>query len=624
MPQLKIESIQISSHGAEVYSHTFRDGVNVFGGDNSTGKSTIIEFMVYCLGYEEIEWREEQKKCDLVEMVVSLSGKRVRLRREVNSQSQNPMYIKDFDSSGPWNVLPYRNSTNKKSFSSHLFEMLEYPLAKNEQDSSLTMFQILRLIYADQNTSPDSLFNRQKEMDSKGNRRSVYEFIIGADDLEMHSLRQQLIAIEKQYSKTTAEITAIQSFISNLGHDLSAINVNEEIDMRQKKIIALRSQLTEIQYENLNEDDSMSNTLSEIDELRKDRQSHLAQIENLDTEVLDSKELLKLLERSTQEIDESLAFYSVFSGVEFSFCPQCLSKINAIGESHNTGCKLCGSTVDAPDPIRHFYFDRKKEIEFQVVESRDLIIAKEKKINELKRFVLALEEKIKEKKTKINILSHLNSEQARKLSEVSVNIGILMEEISSLNKSINMLNSIDTKKSQSLRLKETAANLREKITQLANESENYQSIFARKLSDVIVGMIKIDGGFEDSFKSAKSALVIYDESKMIVDGATKFAASSDAVLKIATRFALIYLSLTIDRMRIPKFGILDCMEDKGMQEERVHAIQNGILDLLQDTDSKSYQLFFATSMPSQRVIDEQLLVKRYYRKGDHTLEFQKK
>jgi methyl-accepting chemotaxis protein len=619
-PKLKVESITIFAQGATVYTQKFNDGLNVFAGDNSTGKSTIIEFIVYCLGYEEIVWREEQKRCDLAELVVLVSGKRLRLRREINSFPQNPLYIKDFDSEGGWTVLPYRNSANKKSFSAHLFEILGFPLGKNEQDSALTMFQIFRLIYADQNTSPDSLFNRQKDMDTKGNRKSIYEFVIGADDLEMHELRQKLITTDKLFSKTNAEISAIQDFVSNLGHDLTHIGISEALRIREERIEQLKKQLDIAQNSDPESDDALSRASIEMDELRQKRQRLNRDIWSLQTEIEDSEELLKLLESSTNEIDASLAFYSVFSGIKFSYCPQCLGKLN-FNHVHDSDCELCGSEASKTDEVKSFYFDRKKEIEFQISESKGIIERKRKAVEQGIQTVKDIENSIQSLKARIGLFARMTSEQTRTITEISIQIGSTLEEIASVNKSKDMLSSIDTKKAAATKLKEICAQYRSKIEQLCKDNESYQTVFARNLSDTIVNLIKVDGGFESSFKTASKAMVIYDESKMVVDGATKFAASSDAVLKIAVRFALIYLSIKNHRMRIPKFGIIDCMEDKGMQPDRVHAIQDGILDMLDEVDQSDYQIFFATSMPSKRIIEGGFVIDKYYEKGMHTLQF---
>lgn len=620
MSNLKIESIKVISPSAIVYQRQFKSGINVFAGDNSTGKSTLLEFIAYALGYEELEWRPEQKLCSSVELLVSINEKKYSIMREVNEGRLNSIFFKDYGFSGPWNVLPYRNTKDKKSFSVHFFELLGYPIAKTEQDFNITMFQLLRLIYADQNTPPDSLFNRQKEMDNKGIRKSIYEFVIGADDLESHEIRQQLIILEKRYVRITAEISAIQSFFTSNFKINSNQDLHHQIQSKRNNLTEFHTRLATTSNSPSEDDDVLTDTIRSIDDIRKRKRANRSEIEALKSEISDSEELIGLLTRTTAEIEESFSFYSIFSGLEFVLCPQCLTPLGN-NEDAEHSCKLCKSDRPSVDRVHSFYFERKKEIEFQISESKSLIEKRSVLINNLDADLNLLSKAEEDQKHRIESIQALSSEEARRISEISIAIGITMEEISRLEKTKELLDSINSKNDEAIALRLQIAGLKEKQKSLQQSRENYLATINSQISEYIINLLSQDGEIEGAFQYAKNAYLLYEDDKIIIDGATKFAASSEAVLKIAARFALFYTSLINDRVRIPKFAILDCMEDKGMQPSRAHAIQNAIIGMLESFSSNDYQIFLATSMPSDRIIEEELIVDKYYATGEHTLNF---
>lgn len=77
---------------------------------------------------------------------------------------------------------------------------------------------------------------------------------------------------------------------------------------------------------------------------------------------------------------------------------------------------------------------------------------------------------------------------------------------------------------------------------------------------------------------------------MLVDGRSKFSASSEIVLKNSFHLAILLESLQDETMLYPRLFLLDNTEDKGMGPDRSQNFQRVLVEALaeyEDTLSKS-------------------------------------
>lgn len=54
-PNLQVESLTIFRRGHRVYDEKFHTGLNIIRGENSSGKSTIMDFIFFGLGGDLLE-----------------------------------------------------------------------------------------------------------------------------------------------------------------------------------------------------------------------------------------------------------------------------------------------------------------------------------------------------------------------------------------------------------------------------------------------------------------------------------------------------------------------------------------------------------------------------------------
>ena len=155
---------------AIAYDEKYHRGVNIIRGDNSSGKSTITHFIFFVLGGAFSDFVPEAKRCSQVVAEVEINGAIFTIKRYLEKtdddkiSTQAPMFIfwgpfeesKNPPEDKTWQKFGYKTTDNKKSFSNVLFDLLKLPIVKG--DSNITMHQILRLIYVDQESPTNSLF----------------------------------------------------------------------------------------------------------------------------------------------------------------------------------------------------------------------------------------------------------------------------------------------------------------------------------------------------------------------------------------------------------------------------------------------------------------------------------
>ncbi|MBR1240558.1 AAA family ATPase [Bradyrhizobium sp. AUGA SZCCT0274] len=73
-PTLRVQRLRIERLGTSVYDEVFHQGVNIIRGDNSSGKSTILNFLYYSIGGDISDWSQTALLCTRVLVEVSLNG----------------------------------------------------------------------------------------------------------------------------------------------------------------------------------------------------------------------------------------------------------------------------------------------------------------------------------------------------------------------------------------------------------------------------------------------------------------------------------------------------------------------------------------------------------------------
>ena len=335
---LFVDRFAVFGAGKFVYDQEFHIGVNIIRGENGTGKSTVMDLLNYGLGSEAAEWTDEQAKCDWVITQVSVNGHPVTLKRNITPTGQEKVQFFDGEMDKAlsvvegWKKYPMRRNSDTHSYSQQMFELLNLPRHKTDDDKNLTMHQILRLMYVDQLSATTKLLKEDQKFDNVTTRRAIGEYLLGIDALEAFNLRQDLIQANKEFEKVNGELNAIYRMF---GHDDSLINevsLNNEIAEIQKTITELENSRVETKSatsEDVSEEvaSKIKALIASIDRTSEQISAFEAEKRELQTEVNETKLFLSSLEERKAALSESQLTYSTLGQVSFEYCPSCLEPI---------------------------------------------------------------------------------------------------------------------------------------------------------------------------------------------------------------------------------------------------------------------------------------------------------
>ncbi|WP_297324954.1 hypothetical protein [Nitrosomonas sp.] len=131
-------------------------------------------------------------------------------------------------------------------------------------------------------------------------------------------------------------------------------------------------------------------------------------------------------------------------------------------------------------------------------------------------------------------------------------------------------------------------------------------------------LISCDGGYENVFDNPEDITFDFARDKMAVNGRSKFSASSMVIMKNSIRAAIFIHSVKDRRARLPRFILMDNMEDKGMTAERSQNFQRVLVRKCDELEY-DYQVIFTTSMIDEELNKSDYVVGPFYKKGEHTL-----
>ncbi len=156
-------------------------------------------------------------------------------------------------------------------------------------------------------------------------------------------------------------------------------------------------------------------------------------------------------------------------------------------------------------------------------------------------------------------------------------------------------------------ISEKKAELNERISRLKDQIHSTESLREGKkssiytdINDLTINLIKNDPIPE--LKDVERISFDFAKDELLAVGKDSPAASTGSYLKNAFFFSLFLLSLKHSSVRYPRFIIMDNLEDKGLQDDRVQQFHQDIIKHSEETQVKHQIIFTARS----EVITEEL------------------
>lgn len=598
---LLIKRLLIHCSGTVVYDETFHNGVNIIRGTNSSGKSTIIDFMFFVLGGDLSTWKPEAEKCDNIVAEIEINNTPIVIKREITLYHRQPMYVfwgtyeeASISAEKGWVKYPFNRSQSKDSFSQLLFNAFNYPEIKSDNDESITMHQILRLLYIDQKTPFDTLM-RIENFDSALIRSAVGDLLIGVYDDNLYKLEHSLRDRKKENELITEQIKNIHSVFANSDENINPNEINTEIENDQIRLKKIEDEINNVKAKaevDLKLNPIVDDIQSELQVNKNELYKLKNELNRINFEIEDSINFIEALISRENSLEESIKAREIIGGLSLSFCPACLSPLDKNIEDDK--CILCkNELVDNYNSSQALRM--KQELRLQIKESELLLGKRNDKRNQILNQLPIFQEKVNSFQKDYNSLVH-NSRSSRDelLDSLFVKKGSLENNIIHLRRKLQLANSFEELKNRKSFLISEISTLETNLKELSNKISRQKHLATKKIEEYAIYFLKNDLPREEEFQNANSISIDFYKNTFSVNGRNQFSASSTVYLKNSIRFALFFASLELDYFRYPRFILCDNTEDKGMEDIRSHRFQELLVQLSNKLPTQ-HQLIYTTS-----------------------------
>ncbi|MBO0612597.1 AAA family ATPase [Thiothrix fructosivorans] len=625
-----LNRLVVLKNNTSVYDQFFYQGINIIRGDNGTGKSTIMDLIYYGLGAELSEWTAEPLSCDKVFLEVSCNTGIYTLSREIEQTGKSPMlicegdYLSSTKTENQWLKYLNRRSDERHSYSQQLFDMMNLPQHKNNDSANLTIHQILRLMYLDQITAPTKILRYDTNYDNANIRQAIGEYLLGLDDLDIHELRQQLIELERDFSKIEGELKAIYKLLSKGQQDFTADKLHAEILAVESEIYQSLQKKEEIRFKTKKELDDMQKEqakliLMEINKCTEKLENLHVQSSFLSNEIIDSTLFLQSIDYRIKSLLESKITNESLGSLNFKYCPACLTKIETIRQDDI--CGLCKSPKNE-DSTKKSYLHMLNELNFQKRESEKILQSNKNLLDEIKTKIPELENLLSMSKLNYKDYLQSNSAMESQIAEISNRIGFLESKHQNLKERLEFFANIEALIKEKQQLVVKISEVKDALAAKKEKTKNRLLEVCSQLETTTMNIVKMDLGFEKDFENPEEFEFSFPRDTMWLNGKSKFSASSMVLLKNSFRLATLVESTKDINYRFPRFLLIDNIEDKGMMPSRSHNFQNIMVEMCEELENP-YQLIYTTSMISPKLEGGNYCRGIFYKKGTHTLELNK-
>ena len=613
------------------YDECYHHGINIIRGENSSGKSTITHLLFFGLGGDYTHFAPEAQRCSRVMVEVEADGAVITLSRPLAKDkegrilTQQPMTIhwgplsEALAGTCRSNTFGYRTSPNKSSFSNVLFEAMGIPLVK--ADCNITMHQLLRLIYIDQESPTQSLFYYE-QFDNQTTRETVAELLMGIYDERLYDAKIRLKQLEEQLSESKSEKRIIDKSVTKEMRSPEHIrqlidHTNGQIDQLSDDISRLhRSEaaLTKVKSQAEQQRASVAQLRQQLLHAEDER-------ERLEHETEDTRLFIDELKRKQQALRHSVSTRQVLGSLRLEYCPECLSPLST--NIPDGVCHLCKTPVEDRSGITQ----AKRliaEISFQLNESENNLNDDLRRLDHVRSEEKKLRSRLKSQRRQLDLLlSDASSTRNEQLEDFLLQKGRLQGELLQYQTLLETAAYYEAVVHRIQKLESDIEKTRRYIAALETHQQARRTQIVAKMQQFGIHFLHSDLMRQRAFKEARQEDLHIDFSQNIAYLRTrhnKFSASSTFFLKLVARFSIFFASLELPEMRYPRFIFADNMEDKGIEKERAQHFQQTLIDTLSRYPADSYQVIYTTSYITDELDHSSYVVGDHYTSGNKSLK----
>ena len=151
--------------------------------------------------------------------------------------------------------------------------------------------------------------------------------------------------------------------------------------------------------------------------------------------------------------------------------------------------------------------------------------------------------------------------------------------------------------------------LKRSISCLKNEAKLNDSL--QLITDNLKRLLLNDIGADKDLKKIKDIKINFEKNRLFIDERTNFAASTMGYIKNCFAIGLWEASVENSTFKLPRFMLLDNLEDKGIEDDRICNIQNSINDFCENS-AVSCQIIISASVLNSKFINTDKVIGQYY------------
>lgn len=468
---MRIRINKLSLVGSErSYDVHFKDGLNVITGPISTGKSTILEMINYCLGKSKHkQYQEVRKACDSVQLDVYLNDNRILIER--------PLFAFNL----PAKVFHWNSETG--NFNSK-FEFYDIDSPSNE--NSLTYFlqnelEIPSISLSGQTFSFRDLFQycyiSQPKIDSENildekvgvksyKRKPTLEIIFNSLNQLLHELKNELKESREEIGLKLDRKAAIIEFLKNVELYANHSENHVEKEKLNTRKIEIASELEQIKETGKIKDDRSKSLESQLFLQKKKIRSYDIQLDDISTYLKKLNLLQKQYQKEIIKLDYLILAKGKFQSLDFHSCPSCSREIE-IENSEN--CSLCDHPLTDFDEEEEKAIKReRKRLSSKLKTLYNYIIEQNDQTKEVEH------SKFKAIKKVARIEEKINSIQEGFISPFIERIETINRELGELDKQIESLELNDAVSAELESISGTIQKIENKIIELNDRIRDIQ------------------------------------------------------------------------------------------------------------------------------------------------------
>lgn len=628
-PTIELQRLLVQAGSRAAYDERFHGGVNVLRGENSSGKSTILNLVFYALGGDLTDWSDAALRCTRVFAEVSLNGKVATLSREISNERGRPMEV--FGGSlndalvaprSDWLLYPYARSSSKESFSQALFRLLHLPEVAGEQSGKLTMHQLLRLLYSDQLSPVVDLFRYDGTFDSPVLRDTIGRLLCGAYDNRLYANEIRIRQLTTEYNGVSSELKALLSALghSELGTTLQWIAAERSNLQQQRNAL-----VHEIESATAEAASSSRYTLEEqqaayknLQEAQKRLASATAKRDALRLDIADSASFLAGLHRKLDALDDSKATVEAFGGLQFQICPSCYAPVTS-PDGASGHCHLCKESLEGRDPSDRIVAII-NDVAIQIRQSEALQARRASMLAEFEAEVTRLTSEWRRVQSQLALVTPTpTTKRDARLSQLNQRVGYLKRQEEMLDDRERLAALVQEKSQRKAALDAEIQSLTRFNAAQIDRQQSALNRAYKLIEKEVLDLLRHDLRRQDAFEDPKQIQFDFGANKISVDGQTYFSASSLVVLKTSFIVGFLAAATKDSDFKHPRFCLIDTIEDKGMEVQRSHNLQLQILRKSREAVAQ-HQVIFATSMIAPELDDEEFTVGGYSTRDNPTLK----